>query len=185
MWLFVGLGNPGKEYEKTRHNMGFACIDAFCQNRFSLSVEKKGFSALYASVRFGTETVLFLKPQTYMNLSGNSVREIVDFFKIPLENVVVIYDDMDLEPGKIRLRSAGSSGGHKGMKSVIENLGTDKIKRIRIGIGRNTTEVIDYVLNKPTAEQQRELDGAILKAGEAIQEIVDRGFDRAMSRYNG
>lgn len=120
-----------------------------------------------------------------MNLSGNSVREIVDFFKIPLENVVVIYDDMDLEPGKIRLRSAGSSGGHKGMKSVIENLGTDKIKRIRIGIGRNTTEVIDYVLNKPTAEQQRELDGAILKAGEAIQEIVDRGFDRAMSRYNG
>ena len=115
MWLFVGLGNPGKEYEKTRHNMGFACIDAFCQNRFSLSVEKKGFSALYASVRFGTETVLFLKPQTYMNLSGNSVREIVDFFKIPLENVVVIYDDMDLEPGKIRLRSAGSSGGHKGI----------------------------------------------------------------------
>lgn len=184
MLLFVGLGNPGKEYEKTRHNTGFACIDAFCKDRFSLHIEKKGFGGLYTSVKSGTETLLFLKPQTYMNLSGNSVREIVNFFKIPMENVIVIYDDMDLETGKIRLRGAGSSGGHKGMKSVIENLGTEEIKRIRVGIGRNTIPVIDYVLEKPNSEQQKQLDEAILKAEKAMQDIVERGFDHAMNVYN-
>ena len=130
------------------------------------------------------EDVYLLKPQTFMNLSGESVREIVSYFKIPKEDIIVIYDDLDLEPGKIRLRLSGSSGGHRGIQNIIEQLGTENIKRIRIGIGKPTYDTIDYVLGKPLKEEQVLIDEAIKKAVDALKEILKNNFDSAMNKYN-
>jgi len=130
------------------------------------------------------EDVYLLKPQTFMNLSGESVREIVSYFKIPKEDIIVIYDDLDLEPGKIRLRLSGSSGGHRGIQNIIEQLGTENIKRIRIGIGKPTFDTIDYVLGKPLKEEQVLIDEAIKKAVDALKEILKNNFDSAMNKYN-
>ena len=184
MLLIVGLGNPGDQYASSRHNMGFMTLDYLMEERVGEEINKKGFHGLYTKAMFCGEQVLFLKPQTYMNLSGISVNEIVKFYKIKLEDIVVIYDDMDLEPGKIRLRPSGSSGGHKGIKSIIENLGSENIKRIRIGIGKAPYSVIDYVLEKPTSDQQKEIDEAIKNACGAIDDIILKGFDLAMCFFN-
>lgn len=184
MLLFVGLGNPGREYEKTRHNMGFLTLDYFSEHNLKEPIIKSSFQGLFLKTNYLNEQVLFLKPQTYMNLSGISVNEIVKFYKIKLEDIVVIYDDMDLEPGKIRLRPSGSSGGHKGIKSIIENLGSENIKRIRIGIGKAPYSVIDYVLEKPTSDEQKEIDEAIKNACGAIDDIILKGFDHAMCFFN-
>lgn len=183
MKLIVGLGNPGKKYEHTRHNMGFDVVDMF-SSLAQIDIDKEAFKGLVGRGRIYEEDVYILKPQTYMNLSGESVREIVSYFKIPIEDIVVIYDDLDLEPGKIRLRLSGSSGGHKGIQNIIENLGTEEIKRIRIGIGKPTFDTIDYVLGKPLKEERELIAQSIEEACEALKEILKHNFDSAMNRFN-
>lgn len=183
MKLIVGLGNPGKKYEHTRHNMGFDVIDLFSELA-QIDIDKDAFKGLVGRGKVFDEDVYLLKPQTFMNLSGESVREIVSYFKIPKEDIVVIYDDLDLDPGKIRLRLSGSSGGHRGIQNIIEQLGTENIKRIRIGIGKPTYDTIDYVLGKPLKEEQVLIDEAIKKAVDALKEILKNNFDSAMNKYN-
>lgn len=183
MKLIVGLGNPGKKYEHTRHNMGFDVIDLFSELA-QIDIDKDAFKGLVGRGKVFDEDVYLLKPQTFMNLSGESVREIVSYFKIPKEDIIVIYDDLDLEPGKIRLRLSGSSGGHRGIQNIIEQLGTENIKRIRIGIGKPTYDTIDYVLGKPLKEEQALIDEAIKKAVDALKEILKNNFDSAMNKYN-
>jgi PTH1 family peptidyl-tRNA hydrolase len=184
MILIVGLGNPGREYEGTRHNMGFMTLDYLMEHKVGEEINKAGFKGLYTKAPFAGQQVLFLKPQTFMNLSGTSVQEIVNFYKINIDDIIVVYDDMDLEPGKIRLRPAGSSGGHKGMGNIIQCLGTDKIKRIRIGIGKAPHSVIDYVLEKPKGQEKDDIDIAIAKAADAIEDILEHGFVLAMNHFN-
>lgn len=183
MKLIVGLGNPGKKYEHTRHNMGFDTLDLFADLAM-IDIDKESFKGLVGRGKLFGQDVLLLKPQTFMNLSGESVREIVNYFKIEIEDILVIYDDMALEPGRIRLRPSGSSGGHKGMQNIIEHLGTEDIKRIRIGIGEPTYDTIDYVLSKPTKEERDAIDEAIKEAVDALKDILKSNFDRAMTKYN-
>ena len=183
MKLIVGLGNPGKKYEHTRHNMGFDTIDLFSELA-KIDIDKEAFKGLVGRGRVFDEDVYLLKPQTFMNLSGESVQEIVSYFKIPVEDVIVIYDDMDLEPGMIRLRLSGSSGGHKGIQNIIEHLGTQEIKRIRIGIGKPIYDTIDYVLSKPLKEERPLIDEAIKNAVDALKEALKENFDKAMTNYN-
>ena len=183
MKLIVGLGNPGKKYEHTRHNMGFDVLDLF-SDLASIDIDKESFKGLLGRGKVFNEDVILLKPQTYMNLSGESVQEVVHYFKISLEDIVVIYDDMDILPGKIRLRPNGSSGGHKGIQSIIDSLGTDNIKRIRVGIGKPTYDTIDYVLSKPSKEEKEEIEEAIKEAAEALKIALKENFDIAMSRFN-
>ena len=184
MKLFVGLGNPGKKYEHTRHNMGFDVIDLF-SDLAQIDVDKEVFHGLLGRGEALGEDVMLFKPTTYMNLSGNAVQELVHYFKINLDDVIIIFDDMALPPGKIRLREDGSSGGHKGMQNIIECLSTEKIKRIRIGIGEPLeNDTIDYVLSKPIKEEREQLDVAIKDAVEALKEILKSDFARAMNKFN-
>ncbi len=183
MKLIVGLGNPGKEYENTRHNMGFKVIDKFADS-LGVMIDKSDFKGLFCKTKFYDEEIYLLKPQTYMNLSGESVLEFVNYFKINVEDLIVIYDDLALNPGKIRLRLNGSSGGQKGMQNIIDLLKTDQIKRIRVGIGEPTYNIIDYVLGKPSKEELILLDEAQEKAVLALKEIIKRDFHVAMSKYN-
>ncbi len=184
MKLFIGLGNPGKKYEHTRHNMGFDVIDLFA-DLSQIDVDKEVFHGLMGRGTALGEDVMLFKPTTFMNLSGTAVREVINYFKIPLEDVVVIFDDMALEPGKIRLRLDGSSGGHKGMQNIIDLLGTNEIKRIRVGIGEpGENDNIDYVLSKPVDEERELIQDAIKNAVEALKEMLKSNFDRAMSKFN-
>lgn len=184
MKLIVGLGNPGKEYEMTRHNCGFRAIDAF-SDLAQVEFNKEGFKGVYTKFEIDDETVFLLKPMTMMNLSGTSVQELVHFFKINTEDILVVYDDMALEPGTIRLRKNGSSGGQKGMQNIIDCLGTQEIKRIRIGIGEPKDGAIDWVLGKPFGTDKNKIDYAIEKAAGAIRVFLMHNFDKAMSVFNG
>ena len=184
MKLIVGLGNPGKKYEHTRHNMGFDTVDLFAELA-KIDIDKEAFKGLVGRGKVFDEDIYLLKPQTFMNLSGESVREIVNYFKIDINDVIIIYDDMALEPGKIRLRASGSSGGHKGMQNIIDNLGTDNIKRLRVGIGEpEDRDNIDFVLSKPIKEERELIDVAIKDSVEALKEIIKSGFERAMNKFN-
>ncbi|MBO5578768.1 MAG: aminoacyl-tRNA hydrolase [Bacilli bacterium] len=183
MKLIVGLGNPGKKYEHTRHNMGFDVIDLFSELA-QIDIDKESFKGLVGRGKVFDEDVFLLKPQTFMNLSGESVREIVSYFKIKIEDIIVIYDDMALAPGRIRLRPSGSSGGHNGIQNIIDNLGTQDIKRIRVGIGEPTYNSIDYVLSKPSKEERVLIDEAIVDAANALKDILKDNFDKAMTKYN-
>lgn len=181
--LIVGLGNPGKKYEHTRHNMGFDVLDLFAELAM-IDVDKESFKGLVGRGKVFDQDVYLLKPQTFMNLSGESVEEIVKYFKIELEDIIVIYDDMDLEPGRIRLRASGSSGGHKGIQNIIEHLHSEAIKRVRIGIGKPTYDTIDYVLGKPTKEEKPLIDDAIKQAVESLKFALKENFDLAMTKFN-
>ena len=183
MKLIVGLGNPGKKYEHTRHNMGFDVLDLFAEIA-SIDVDKESFKGLLGRGKIFNEDVILLKPQTFMNLSGESVQEVVHYFKIALEDIIVVFDDMALAPGKIRLRASGSSGGHKVMQNIIEHLATDNLKRIRVGIGEPQYDTIDYVLSKPSKEELPQIEEAIKEAAEALKVIFKENFDIAMSRFN-
>ena len=184
MKLIVGLGNPGKKYEHTRHNMGFDAVDLF-SDLSQIDVDKEVFHGLLGRGEVFDEDIMLFKPTTFMNLSGTAVREVVNYFKIPLEDVIIIFDDMALQPGKIRLRLEGSSGGHKGMQNIIDNLGTDQIKRIRIGIGEpEEADNIDYVLSKPIKEERELITQAMNDVIGALKEILKSGFDRAMNKFN-
>ena len=184
MKLIVGLGNPGKKYENTRHNMGFMAIDLL-SDQADINVDKEVFHGLMGRGKIFEQDVILFKPTTFMNLSGTAVQEVVHYFKIELEDIVVIYDDMALEPGTIRLRKEGSSGGHKGMQNIIDCLSTEQIKRIRIGIGEpGENDNIDYVLSKPLKDEMPIIEEAIANAVRAVKEMLKSDFDRAMNKYN-
>ena len=183
MKLIVGLGNPGKKYEKTRHNMGFMVVDLFADVT-GIDIDKEAFGGLLGRGKFLSEDVILLKPQTFMNLSGNAVQNVVHFFKIALEDIIIVYDDMALPPGTMRMRLSGSSGGQKGMQNIIEMLGSEEIKRIRIGIGEPEDNSIDYVLSKPLKEEQLLINEAINRAVDALKESIRSNFEKAMSLYN-
>ncbi|MDR0934939.1 MAG: aminoacyl-tRNA hydrolase [Erysipelotrichaceae bacterium] len=184
MKLIVGLGNPGKKYEGTRHNMGFMALDLF-SDISNIDIDREVFNGLLGRGKVYDEDVLLFKPTTFMNLSGTAVRQVMNYFKIDISEIIVIYDDMALVPGDIRLRASGSSGGHKGMQNIIENLASDQIKRIRIGIGEPPYDnVIDYVLSKPVDEEKDLTNSAIEKSVEALKEILKYNFSRAMSKFN-
>ena len=184
MKLIVGLGNPGKKYEKTRHNMGFMTVDLLA-DQAKIDVDKEVFHALLGRGTIFNEDVILFKPQTFMNLSGTAVQEIVHYFKIEIDDIIVVYDDMALEPGKIRLRKEGSSGGHKGMQNIIDCLSTEEIKRIRIGIGEpGEWDNVDYVLSKPLKDEEPLIEEAIENAVGALKEALKSDFDRAMNKFN-
>lgn len=185
MYLIVGLGNPEEEYSNTRHNMGFDTINHLSQ-KLNITVAKEKFKALYGDGIINNEKVILLKPQTYMNLSGNSVKEFVDFYKISKEEILVIYDDMDIGTGKIKIRKKGSAGGHNGMKSIISMLGTEEFTRIRIGIGRpeHNGDDINYVIGSIPEEEIPKLEEGVEKAKEAVIEILKNGVDSAMNKLN-
>ena len=184
MKLIVGLGNPGKEYEFTRHNSGFRAIDKFAEMA-DVDFNHEDFKGVYAKFKLDDEDIILFKPMTYMNLSGEAVQLIVHFYKINIDDILVLYDDMAIVPGEIRLRLKGSSGGQKGIQNIIDNLNTSEIKRIRIGIGEPKDNAIDFVLGKPFGDEKIALDNAIEKAALAIREYLLRGFQTAMSKFNG
>ena len=184
MKLIVGLGNPGREYEMTRHNCGFRVIDSFA-DQAGVDIDKEDFKGVYGRFKYNGEDIILFKPLTMMNLSGTAVQEIVHFYKIPVEDILVIYDDMAIEPGCLRLRPDGSSGGQKGIRNIIDNLGTEEIKRIRVGIGEPQFNSIDWVLGKPTGDDKIKIDEAIERATKAIREYLIHDFSNAMSKYNG
>lgn len=183
MKLIVGLGNPGKKYEKTRHNMGFMVIDHF-SDISQIDVDKEVFNGLLGRGKIFDQDVLLFKPTTFMNLSGTAVLQVVNYFKIKLEDVIVVFDDMALPVGQIRLRKSGSSGGQKGMQNIIDLLHSQDIKRIRIGIGEPQYDAVDYVLGKPLKEEIPLVEEAIIRASEALKEALKSNFEKAMSQYN-
>ena len=185
-WLIVGLGNPGQKYEHTRHNMGFLTVDLLAE-QLNVKLNKVKFKSAYNIVRFAGQKCLVMKPQTYMNLSGESVGEAARFYKVPADHVLVISDDVSLPVGKLRIRKSGSAGGHNGLKNIIQHLGTDAFPRIKVGVGmpeHPDHEMIDWVIGKPQGEEAKTLRAALDRAAEAALCIVDEGADRAMNRFN-
>ena len=183
MILIVGLGNIGKEYEHTRHNMGFDVIDKLADS-IGVCFDKTGFKGTYVKTSYFDQDLILLKPSTYMNLSGDSVIEVMNFFKINIDDIIVIYDDMDTPIGHIKLKIKGSSGGHNGIKSIIARTGHEDFKRIKVGIGHPTFGVIDYVLNKPSKEEEIEILKAQDNAVNAIKVAIKESFNKAMTMYN-
>ena len=185
-WLIVGLGNPGIQYEDTRHNAGFMAADKLAE-LYNADFNKNRHSAVYGECKIGQSRVLIAKPQTFMNLSGKAVTELCSFYKIPYDKVIIMFDDISLDVGKIRIRRKGSHGGHNGIKDIIELLGTDEIMRIKIGVGERQNrdyDLKDWVLGKIPSEQLTELDKALDKAAQAAKEIITGGIDSAMNKYN-
>lgn len=185
MKLIVGLGNPGKEYANTRHNTGFIFIDRLAKDykaKFKLDVKLK---CEICDILINGEKVILIKPQTYMNLSGTSVKLVCNYYNIDVSDILVIHDDLDLEVGKIRFRAHGSSGGHKGIQNIIDNLATDEIKRLKIGIDKVESKyTIDYVLGKFTKEELSILDIFLEKISDMIYDFTSITFENLMSRYN-
>jgi PTH1 family peptidyl-tRNA hydrolase len=185
MLLFVGLGNPGARYAATPHNAGFAVCDGFSRrHRFPAFATK--FQGLFARGKVGGKDLALLKPQTYMNLSGDSVAEALRYLPVELSDLVVVYDDMDIPAGKLRLRSFGGSAGHNGMKSVIARVGGEGFARIRVGVGRSPDrDAVGHLLGKPAASEEERLSATIELAVDALDAVVARGFEAAMNRFNG
>lgn len=187
-FMIVGLGNPGREYETTRHNMGFLALDILAE-KYNVPIKKLKAKALIGECRMGGKKVLLVKPQTFMNLSGQSVTELMRFYKIPAENVLVLFDDISLEPGKLRIRRSGSDGGHNGIKNIIYLSGSDAFPRIKIGVGKaphTEYDMKDWVLSTPKGEDAENIKAALKRAAEAAEDIaVNRDIDRAMNLYNG
>lgn len=185
MYLIAGLGNPTREYEKTRHNVGFEAIDILADKAGTTVTEKK-HKTLYGKGYIGGQKVILAKPQTYMNLSGESIREIADFYKIEPENIIILCDDINLSEGQLRIRLKGSAGGHNGLKNIISHLGTQEFPRIRIGVGEKPRgmDLADYVLGRFPKEQQAVMEEAYRDAAEAACMMIEDGADAAMNHYN-
>jgi len=186
MYLIVGLGNPGKEYAGTRHNVGFDTID-FLAYKNNVKLDKLKFNAVFGEYNIKGEKVILFKPVTYMNLSGNAVIEAVRYYKIPIENIIVVYDDIDIPLGSLRIRPHGSSGTHNGMKSMLYQLQTENFKRIRIGIGKSKNSNIslgDHVLQKFDQDERMVVNETIQSAGLAAEDIISNGLEFAMNNYN-
>ena len=186
MKLIIGLGNPGKQYEHTRHNIGFDVIDALA-SKWSAPPMQSKFNGAFTQIHRPEGKVILLKPLTYMNLSGECVRPLMDYFDIEVEDIVVIYDDLDLETGKLRLRQKGSAGGHNGIKSLIQHLGTQDFNRIRVGVSRPPAgmQVADYVLSKFSKEDAPIVQQAIDKSCDAVEASLSKKFLDVMNTFNG
>ena len=186
MYLIVGLGNPGREYEKTRHNTGFRAMDVLAE-KLNAKVDRLKFQGLYTQVNYGGKKLFLLKPQTYMNLSGESVGEAARFYKVPADHVVVISDDVSLAAGRLRIRKSGSAGGHNGLKNIIQHLGTDGFPRIKVGVGmpeHPDHEMVNWVVGKPQGEEAKLLRATLDRAAEAALCLIEQGADTAMNRFN-
>ena len=187
IWLIAGLGNPGFQYEKTRHNAGFMAADKIAE-KYGVQFTKRKFDSVYGEFTLGKTKVLLLKPQTYMNNSGSAVSAAAKFYKIPTDRIIIMFDDISLDAGKLRMRRKGSHGGHNGIKDIIELMGTDEIMRIKIGVGERTNrdyDLKDWVLGKIPAEVLPEFEKALDRAADAAAEIIQNGIDSAMNKYNG
>ena len=186
-WLVVGLGNPGDKYENTRHNAGFMAIDQLA-DRGDFPVQRLKFHALTHQATISGQGVLVMKPTTYMNLSGDAVAEAAAFYKVSEEHILVLCDDVSLPVGKLRIRTQGSAGGHNGLKSIIQRLGTDKFPRVKIGVGGKPHpdyDMADWVLGKFQGEDRKAIDQAVQRAADAVECLLREGPERAMSRFNG
>lgn len=184
MYLIVGLGNPGKEYEKTRHNVGFIALDYLAQ-QCGISVSKLKFRGIYGRGTVAGEACILLKPHTFMNLSGESVREAAEYFKIEPDKIIVMYDDTDIDVGKIRIRPSGSAGGHNGMKSIIYQLNSDQFPRVRFGVGKAERNMVNHVLGHFSAEDGAAVSAAIREVEAIVTTIIREGVAAAMNRFNG
>lgn len=186
LYIIVGLGNPGKKYAGTRHNAGFMTVD-FIAQKLNINIKKIKFKAVYGEGYVGEKRVILVKPQTFMNQSGISVRDIVEWYKIPIENLIVIYDDIDIPAGTIRIRKKGSAGSHNGMRSVIYQLQSEDFPRIRVGIDNppDNWDLVDYVLGKFSETEQEIVGDSIVRAALATISIVENGIDKSMNLYNG
>ena len=185
MKLIVGLGNPGPEYDRTRHNMGFKVIDKLSA-KYSIEVNNSKFKGMYGTGLINGEKIILFKPYTYMNLSGEAVEQIAAFYKVSLEDLIVIYDDIDIAPGLIRIRKSGSAGSHNGMKSVTQMMGSTAFPRVRVGTGKpdNTDHLIEYVIGAIDEDEKPLLEEGIQKAADAVSMIIEENIDLAMNRFN-
>lgn len=185
MKLIIGLGNPGEKYQATRHNVGFMVADLIA-DRLAITMDRVGWKSIYGKGKYHDTDIMILKPQTYMNLSGEAVGQVCRYFKVAVEDVMVIYDDMDLPTGKVKLRPAGGAGGHKGLLSIIEHLGSEKIIRIKVGIGRpQYHNPVDYVTGIFSEEQWEEVAPAIKRAADAATALIEESVDIVMNNFNG
>ena len=186
-WLIVGLGNPGREYEKTRHNCGFRAIDILAQ-KLGCKVDKAKFQGLYGQVSYNGCKLLLLKPMTYMNLSGRSVLQLSAYFHVPPQRIIVMFDDISLEPGRLRVRADGSAGGHNGIKSIISEVGSQDFPRVKIGVGCKAhpeQDLADHVLSTFSASEEKALQPALERAADAALSIIDKGVPETANRFNG
>lgn len=185
MYIIAGLGNPTREYDKTRHNVGFSVIDVLA-DRYNMDVSERKHKAFCGRGAIEGQKVVLMKPQTYMNLSGESIRAAMDFYKADPEDVLIIYDDVSLEPGQLRIRQKGSAGGHNGIKNIISHLGTQEFPRIKVGVGAKPPrmDLADYVLSRFSQGEQKLMEEAFKEAAEAAVMIMTDGLDRAMNHFN-
>ena len=186
-WLIVGLGNPGQEYVRTRHNTGFRALDLLAQ-QLNCKVEKLKFQGLYGQVSYNGSKLFLLKPQTFMNLSGRSVLQLSAYFQIPPQRIIVLFDDISLAPGRLRIRAEGSAGGHNGIKSIIQEMGSQEFPRVKIGVGSKPTpeyDLADWVLSTFSASEEKALAISLENAAKAALTIVDKGVPEAANRFNG
>ena len=186
-WLIVGLGNPGKEYERSRHNCGFRALDILA-GKLNAKVDKLKFQGLYTQTIYNGIKLYLLKPQTYMNLSGKSVVQLSAFFKIPPQRIIVLFDDISLAPGRLRVRAEGSAGGHNGIKSIIQELGSQDFPRVKIGVGAKPNpdyDLADWVLGSFSALDEKAMAVSLENAGQAALAVIDKGVPEAANRFNG
>lgn len=186
-WLVVGLGNPGREYERTRHNCGFRAIDILA-DKLGCKVDKGKFQGLYGQAAYKGTKLYLLKPQTYMNLSGRSVLQLSAYFNIPPQRIIVMFDDISLAPGRLRIRADGSAGGHNGIKSIIAELGSQDFPRVKIGVGAKPSpeqDLADWVLSTFSASEEKDLSSALERAADAALSITERGIAETANRFNG
>ena len=186
-WLIVGLGNPGKEYERTRHNAGFRAVDLLAE-KLGCKIDKSKFQGLYGQANYGGKKLMLLKPLTYMNLSGRSVLQLSAYFNIPPQRIIVLFDDISLEPGRLRIRADGSAGGHNGIKSIIQEVGSQAFPRVKIGVGAKPNpdyDLADWVLSTFSAKEEKALTVALENAADAALAIIDHGVPDAANRFNG
>ena len=184
MFIIVGLGNIGEQYANTRHNIGFDSVD-YIANKYNIDINRKKFKGVYGEGFIEGEKVILIKPSTFMNLSGECVREILDFYKLTNEDIIVLYDDISLDVGKIRIREKGSAGGHNGIKNIISHLGTDKFSRIKIGVGQPKGDLINHVLGNFSKEEREVLEESLDVTKLAVDEIIKSNISSAMNKYNG
>ena len=186
-WLIVGLGNPGKEYERTRHNAGFRALDILA-DKLGCKIDKGKFQGLYGQANYGGKKLMLLKPLTYMNLSGRSVLQLSAYFNIPPQRMIVMFDDISLEPGRLRVRADGSAGGHNGIKSIIQEVGSKAFPRVKIGVGAKPNpeyDLADWVLSTFSVQEEKALAVALNNAADAALSIIDRGVPETANRFNG
>ena len=186
-WLIVGLGNPGKDYTRTRHNCGFRALDTLAE-KLNCKVDKGKFQGLYGQCTYGGRKLLLLKPLTYMNLSGKSVLQLSAYFHVPPQRIIVMFDDISLEPGRLRIRPDGSAGGHNGIKSIIQEVGSQDFPRVKIGVGAKPNpeyDLADWVLSSFSASEEKALAPALERAADAALCIIEKGVPEAANRFNG